>query len=54
MIAVAGLARLAAGQHADLAIRARAQWALSELPPLPRARDDSGSSRAGWSGSKLP
>jgi N6-L-threonylcarbamoyladenine synthase len=31
MIAVAGLARLSAGQHDTLAIRARAQWPLSEL-----------------------
>lgn len=30
MIAVAGLARLKAGQHDDLAIRARARWALAE------------------------
>jgi len=35
MIAVAGLARLSAGQHDTLVIRARAQWALSELAPLP-------------------
>jgi N6-L-threonylcarbamoyladenine synthase len=34
MIAVAGLARLRAGQHDDLAIEARAQWALDSLPPL--------------------
>jgi N6-L-threonylcarbamoyladenine synthase len=34
MIAVAGLARLAAGQHAGLAIEARAQWPLAALPPL--------------------
>jgi N6-L-threonylcarbamoyladenine synthase len=34
MIAVAGLARLRAGQHDDLAIGARAQWALDGLPPL--------------------
>lgn len=34
MIAVAGLARLRAGQHDDLAISARAQWALESLPPL--------------------
>jgi N6-L-threonylcarbamoyladenine synthase len=34
MIAVAGLARLAAGQHAGLAIEARAQWPLGALPPL--------------------
>jgi N6-L-threonylcarbamoyladenine synthase len=31
MIAVAGLARLSAGQHDDFAIAARAQWPLSEL-----------------------
>lgn len=31
MIAVAGLGRLLAGQHDDLAISARAQWPLSEL-----------------------
>jgi N6-L-threonylcarbamoyladenine synthase len=34
MIAVAGLARLAAGQHDDLAIGARAHWALDSLPLL--------------------
>ena len=34
MIAVAGLARLKAGQHDDLAIGARAQWPLESLPPL--------------------
>jgi len=34
MIAVAGLARLAAGQHDTLAIQARAQWPLESLPPL--------------------
>ena len=34
MIAVAGLARLRAGQHDDLAIGARAQWALDSLPPM--------------------
>ena len=34
MIAVAGLARLRAGQHAGLGIEARAQWALDSLPPL--------------------
>jgi len=34
MIAVAGLARLLAGQHDDLAIGARAHWALDSLPPL--------------------
>ena len=31
MVAVAGLARLGAGEHADLAIRARAQWPLESL-----------------------
>jgi N6-L-threonylcarbamoyladenine synthase len=34
MIAVAGLARLRAGQHDSLAIQARAQWPLESLPPL--------------------
>jgi N6-L-threonylcarbamoyladenine synthase len=34
MIAVAGLARLRAGQHDDLAIGARAQWSLDSLPPI--------------------
>jgi N6-L-threonylcarbamoyladenine synthase len=34
MIAVAGLARLSAGQHDTLAITARAQWPLSELKDL--------------------
>jgi N6-L-threonylcarbamoyladenine synthase len=34
MIAVAGLARLAAGQHDGLTIKARAQWDLQDLPPL--------------------
>jgi N6-L-threonylcarbamoyladenine synthase len=34
MIAVAGLARLRAGQHDDLAIGARAQWPLESLPPV--------------------
>jgi tRNA N6-adenosine threonylcarbamoyltransferase len=34
MIAVAGLARLTAGQHDDLAIKARAQWPLESLPQL--------------------
>ena len=33
MIAVAGLARLRAGQHDTLAIQARAQWPLESLPP---------------------
>ena len=38
MIAVAGLARLAAGQHDTLAIEARAQWPLQSLtPPQPNA-----------------
>ena len=34
MIAVAGLARLSAGQHDSLAIQARAQWNLQSLPQL--------------------
>lgn len=34
MIAVAGLKRLAAGQHAGLAIEARAQWPLDQLAAL--------------------
>jgi tRNA N6-adenosine threonylcarbamoyltransferase len=34
MIAVAGLARLRAGQHDTLAIQARAQWPLESLPAL--------------------
>jgi hypothetical protein len=34
MIAVAGLARLTAGQHDDLAINARAQWSLQALRPI--------------------
>ncbi|HKT74300.1 MAG TPA: tRNA (adenosine(37)-N6)-threonylcarbamoyltransferase complex transferase subunit TsaD [Steroidobacteraceae bacterium] len=34
MIAMAGLARLAAGQHQTLAIQARASWPLDSLPPL--------------------
>jgi N6-L-threonylcarbamoyladenine synthase len=34
MIAVAGLARLEAGQHGGLAIEARAQWPLASLPQL--------------------
>jgi N6-L-threonylcarbamoyladenine synthase len=33
MIAVAGLARLVAGEHEPLAIRARAQWPLASLSP---------------------
>lgn len=37
MIAVAGLARLAAGEHADLPIEARAQWPLASLAPPARA-----------------
>jgi N6-L-threonylcarbamoyladenine synthase len=31
MIAIAGLKRLEAGQHDDLAIQARAQWPLESL-----------------------
>ena len=41
MIAVAGLARLAAGEHVDLAIEARAQWPLESLAaprPDPKER----------------
>ena len=34
MIAVAGLARLKAGQHDDLAIKARARWPLESLQPV--------------------
>jgi len=34
MVAVAGLARLSAGQHDTLAIQARAQWDLQSLPQL--------------------
>jgi N6-L-threonylcarbamoyladenine synthase len=34
MIAVAGLARLKAGQHEGLAIAARARWPLDSLPEL--------------------
>jgi N6-L-threonylcarbamoyladenine synthase len=34
MIAVAGLARLSAGQHDGLAIKARAQWSLQDLHAL--------------------
>jgi len=34
MIAVAGLARLQAGQHDGLPIKARAQWPLESLPPI--------------------
>ena len=34
MIAVAGLKRLEAGQHGDLAIEARAQWPLESLLPV--------------------
>ena len=34
MIAVAGLARLKAGQHDGLDIQARARWPLESLPPL--------------------
>jgi N6-L-threonylcarbamoyladenine synthase len=36
MIAVAGLARLQAGEHDDLAIQARARWPLESLAALPR------------------
>jgi N6-L-threonylcarbamoyladenine synthase len=34
MIAVAGMARLKAGQRDGLAVEARAQWPLASLPPL--------------------
>ena len=34
MIAVAGLARLKAGEHDSLAISARAQWPLESLAPV--------------------
>ena len=34
MIAVAGMARLKAGRHEDLGVRARATWSLVELQPL--------------------
>ncbi|HKF98861.1 MAG TPA: tRNA (adenosine(37)-N6)-threonylcarbamoyltransferase complex transferase subunit TsaD, partial [Steroidobacteraceae bacterium] len=34
MIAIAGLKRLEAGQHDDLAIQARAQWPLESLLPV--------------------
>jgi N6-L-threonylcarbamoyladenine synthase len=37
MIAVAGMARLKAGLHETAAIRARATWPLTDLPPLARA-----------------
>jgi N6-L-threonylcarbamoyladenine synthase len=35
MIAVAGLARLEAGEHEGLGIQARARWPLSDLQPVP-------------------
>ncbi|MGH8260928.1 MAG: tRNA (adenosine(37)-N6)-threonylcarbamoyltransferase complex transferase subunit TsaD [Steroidobacteraceae bacterium] len=35
MIAVAGLARLKAGEHGDLGIAVRAQWPLDTLQPIP-------------------
>jgi N6-L-threonylcarbamoyladenine synthase len=35
MIAVAGLARLRAGEHEGLAIQSRAQWPLETLPAVP-------------------
>jgi tRNA N6-adenosine threonylcarbamoyltransferase len=35
MIAVAGMARLRAGEHAGLAIQPRAQWPLETLTPVP-------------------
>ena len=40
MIAVAGLARLQAGQHDGLAIQARARWSLESLQPLTPAPTD--------------
>jgi len=40
MIAVAGLARLRAGERAGLAIEARAQWPLAELSPPFRSTGD--------------
>jgi N6-L-threonylcarbamoyladenine synthase len=40
MIAVAGLARLQAGQHDGLAIQARARWPLEALQPLTSAPHD--------------
>ena len=39
MIAVAGFARLQAGQHDGLAIQARARWPLESLQPLTPARN---------------
>jgi N6-L-threonylcarbamoyladenine synthase len=41
MIAVAGLARLQAGQHDSLAIQARARWPLETLQPLTPAPHNS-------------
>ena len=41
MIAVAGLARLQAGQHDSLAIQARARWPLESLQPLTPAPHNS-------------
>ena len=38
MIAVAGLARLQAGERAGLAIPARAQWPIESLPPVNETR----------------
>src|SRR5262245_50615347 len=37
MIAVAGLARLEAGEHDGLGIQARARWSLASLPAVPAA-----------------
>jgi N6-L-threonylcarbamoyladenine synthase len=37
MIAVAGMARLEAGQHDGLEIQAHARWPLAALAPLPTA-----------------
>jgi N6-L-threonylcarbamoyladenine synthase len=39
MIAVAGLARLKAGEHDGLAIQPRAQWLLEALTPVPMQQD---------------
>ena len=39
MIAVAGLARLEAGEHDGLGIQARARWPLASLPAVPASRE---------------
>ena len=46
MIAVAGLARLRAGEHEGLAIEARAQWALETLTQVPFQADGADAARA--------